>query len=136
MNATTTDSTLSPKGLSDMLPTINNNAQAYSLRLEHEKAYFIQVGSVTTLHPTATFIATSYLGLAIAALAGMMGHVTPAMAFTAILGVSTILFIAWAGVMLVAADRIKKIMSAVQPSDIPEMKTAGIFKVNVKVVKK
>ena len=136
MNMTKTCFTPSPKGLSNMLPTINNNAQAHSLRLNHEKAYFMQLGSVTTIHPTATFIATSYLGLAIAALAGMMGHVTPAMAFTAILGVSTILFIAWAGVMLVAADRVKKIMSAVQPSDIPEMKMAGIFKVNVKVVKK
>lgn len=128
--------TPSQKGLNNMVPTVNNNAQAHSLRANYPKAYFMQLGSITTIHPLSAFIATSYLGLAIASYAGLRGSVTPAMAFTAILGVSTILFIVWLGMMFAAADRVKKMMSAVRPSDIPEIGVAGICKVQPKVVKK
>ena len=113
-----------------------NNAHAHSFRAAHEKAYFMQLGSVTTLHPMMIVASTVFLGLSIAAFAALSSKVSPEVGFTAILALCLAGFLASAVMMFAAASAAKKMLSALVQSDFAEVEAAGLFKIQTKAVKK
>ena len=114
---------------------INNNAQAHLFRAKHEKAYFMMLGSATTLHPMMITASTVFLGLSIAAFAALGGKVSPEVGFTAILVLCFAGFVASAGLMFAAASRARKLLSALRQPDFADVEAAGIFKIQTKAVK-